>query len=95
MVPDLLERIDAAIRALQALRDEMASAMPTPSAEGSSLDADDWADSNLLGTTLAAERFNYDRHTIARWCKAEGLGIRNGGRWLVSIPRLQRRLNGG
>ena len=45
---------------------------------------DDLADSNLLDTTSAAERFNYPRNTLAKWCRTEGVGVRRGGRWLVS-----------
>jgi len=55
---------------------------------------DDLAEANLLDTTSASSRFNYPRNTIAKWCRDEDLGVMRGGRWLVSIPRLQRRLNG-
>src|SRR5262245_35346516 len=94
--PDLLERIDRILAELAELRAAVADAEAaerrnsyTPS------EVDDLADGNLLDTTSAAARFNYDRHTLARWCREEAIGVRRGGRWLVSIPRLQRHLNGG
>ena len=71
------------MRELAELREAVVSALPTPPAEVNGLDVDDLADSNLLDTTAAAERFNYDRHTLARWCRTEALGVRRGGRWLV------------
>jgi hypothetical protein len=67
---------------------------PVPAPDGNGLDAADLADGNLLDTHAAQERFGYPRNTLARWCRIEGLGVRRGGRWLVSVPRLQRRLNG-
>jgi hypothetical protein len=88
---DLLARLDRLLGELQALRDEIAAADPSDNCPE---DIDDLSDGNLIDTHSAAERFNYDRHTLARWCR-EGCGVKRGGRWLVSIPRLQRRLNGG
>lgn len=91
--PDLLERIDRVIAELQAIRAEVAATLPAPvPADG--LDADDLAPEHLLDTTSAVERFNYPRQTIARWCRTEGVGIRKGGRWMVSVPRLRARVNG-
>ena len=55
---------------------------------------DDLAPEQLLDTTAAQERFGYPQDTIRKWCRTEGLGVMQGGRWLVSVPRLQRRLNG-
>jgi hypothetical protein len=90
--PDLLERVDRIMSELLELRAMVAGA------EGNGLDAepqrhgdavvDDLADSNLLDTTSAQERFGHPRNTIAKWCRMEGLGVRRGGRWLVSVPRL-------
>jgi len=57
------------------------------------VEADDLADGNLLDTTAAQERFGYPRDTIALWCR-QGCGVKRGGRWLASVPRLQRRING-
>ena len=88
----LLARVDAALSELAEIRRQVAALLPPVEENG--LDADDLADGNLLDTTSAAERFSYDRHTLARWCRMEGLGIRRGGRWWVSVPRLQRRING-
>jgi hypothetical protein len=89
----LLRRLDVALTELGAVRDELRGFLASSAAVGNGLD--DLSDANLIDTTSAQERFNYDRHTLARWCRTEGLGVRRGGRWLVSIPRLQRYLNGG
>jgi hypothetical protein len=91
---DLLARLDAALAELRAIRDELVASMPPPAAEGNGLDANDLEPDNLLDTTSAQERFGHPRNTIAKWCRTEGLGVRRGGRWLVSVPRLQRHLNG-
>jgi hypothetical protein len=96
--PDLLERLDAFLnRAVLELRAELAGARATDDERGThavSTPADDLADGNLLDTTSAQERFGYPRNTLAKWCRTEDLGVLRGGRWLVSVPRLQRRLNG-
>jgi hypothetical protein len=101
---DLLARLDAIAAELAALRAEVAATSGTivPPLEGNGSasdncpkDAHDLADGNLLDTHAAQERFGYPRNTIALWCRTEGLGVIRGGRWLASVPRLQRRLNGG
>ena len=91
--PDLLRRLDAVPAELAELRAEVAASLP-PNLEEVPDEADDMADGNLLDTTAAAARFNYPRNTVTRWAR-EGAGVRRGGRWLVSVPRLRRRLNGG
>jgi hypothetical protein len=93
--PDILARSDAilvlaALAELQAIRAEVATAGTIVPPDNGLVDADD-----LLDTTSAAARFGFPRDTIAKWCREENLGVRRGGRWLVSIPRLQKRLNGG
>jgi hypothetical protein len=88
----ILARLDAILREVAALRDEVAasSSPAAPAANG----ADDFADGSLLDTSSASQRFNFPRDTIALWCR-QGDGKKVGGRWMVSIPRLQKRVNGG
>jgi hypothetical protein len=93
-VPNLLERIDRCLRELEAIKAAVTASMPTPAANGAGSDADDFADGSLLDTSSASIRFNYPRDTIALWCR-QGDGKKVGGRWMVSIPRLQKRINGG
>jgi hypothetical protein len=88
----ILARLDAILREVAELRDEVAASIPVPAANGAG-EGDDFADGSLLDTSSASARFNYPRDTIALWCR-QGDGKKVGGRWLVSIPRLQRRLNG-
>ena len=88
----LIERLDAIIAELAELRAQVAASTP-PTCNG--LDAsDDFAPEHLIDTHAAAERFSHPRDTVAKWCREDGCGIRRGARWLVSIPRLQRHLNG-
>ena len=54
----------------------------------------DFNEHNLIEVTGAVERFCFPANTIRFWCRKNGDGVRRGGRWLVSIPRVQRRLNG-
>ena len=55
--------------------------------------ADDLSPENLIDTHAAAARFGFPRDTVARWCR-EGCGLKHGGRWMASVPRLRRRING-
>src|SRR5262245_35157169 len=91
---DLLERLDAILRELAELRAAVAASMPVVASTIVEPNADDLAPEHLLDTTSAQERFGYPRNTLAKWCRTEGLGVMRGGRWLVSVPRLQRHLNG-
>jgi hypothetical protein len=90
---EILQAIDEFAAALARFRAELAALVPPPAVNGAG-DADDLADGSLLDTTSAAARFGYPQDTIRKWCRTEDLGVMRGGRWLVSIPRLQRRLNG-
>lgn len=95
--PDLLARIDRAIAELQAIRAAVAGEREREFTNTELVDpsgADDLADEHLIDTHSAAARFNYPTNTLAKWCRTEGLGVKRGGRWLISIPRMQRRLNG-
>ncbi len=56
--------------------------------------ADDFAPCNLIDTWAAAARFNYPQDTVRKWCR-QGCGKRVGGRWLVSIAKVRRRIDGG
>jgi hypothetical protein len=93
-VADLLARLDGILAELQALRAEMAGQVHLPEEGAPPFDGKEFPDGLLIDTTTASERFGYPRDTIAKWCR-EGDGEKVGGRWLVSIPRLTRRLNGG
>ena len=89
---DILARLDAIMAELAELRAEVAGSHQ----HGENLpdDADDLAPEHLLDTHSASARFGYPQDTIRKWCRTEDLGVMRGGRWLVSIPRLQRRING-
>jgi len=91
--PALLDRLDAAIRELQAIRAEVAADAVgymhiTPN-------TDDLAPDNLIEISSAVQRFNRPADSLRYLCRKESCGVKVGGRWLASVPRMQRRLNGG
>ena len=65
----ILARLDAIMREVAALRDEVAASLPPPVAEGNGLDVDDLAEANILDTWAASIRFGFPRDTIAKWCR--------------------------
>ena len=83
-VRSLLAKIDAIAYELAELRAELAA---SAAADNGADDADDLSPENLIDTHAAAARFGFPRDTIAKWCR-EGSGVKTGGRWLESVPRL-------
>ena len=88
----LLERLDRIVAELEALRGDVLRLSEDAPKEPGADAGDDFAPHNLLDTWAAAARFNYPQDT-RKWCR-EGCGQRVGGRWMVSVLRVQRRLNG-
>jgi hypothetical protein len=88
---DILERIDRCLRELEAIKAAVTASLPAPVVNGAGTDADDFAAEHLLDTSSAGSRFNHPRDTIALWCR-QGDGVKVGGRWMASVPRLRRRL---
>ncbi len=83
----LLARLDAAIRELQAIRTEVAAALPPTEENGT----DDLAEHSLVSVQAAAERFNIPSDTLRHKLRNDpGLGLKRGGVWQVSVPRLTR-----
>lgn len=58
-------------------------------------EADDFAADALIEIGTAVERYGRPADSLRWMCRHQGCGVKRGGRWLVSIPRLQHRLNGG
>jgi hypothetical protein len=50
--------------------------------------AEDWIE---LGE--AAKRFGTRKDTLRNWCRVHGVGFKDGGRWLVSIRKVQERID--
>jgi len=88
---EALDRVRSELDALRAAVVEM-SANLRPSGNGLDSDADFLPD-NMIDTVTAAERFHRPRDCMTRWAR-EGAGRKIGGRWLISVVRAQRRLNG-
>jgi hypothetical protein len=97
-VNDLLLRLDQVLAEVVQLRGELAAYLTSaPAADGVQvrLDAaDDLLPEHLIEISTAVERFNRPVDTIRFWCRQDG-GVKRGGRWLVSVPRIVRYLNGG
>lgn len=45
---------------------------------------------DLVETGVAAERLNVPADTLRNWCRNRGIGVKRGGRWLVSLGRARR-----
>jgi hypothetical protein len=94
--------LDLAIAELRELRAELVASDFLQPANGddekamanSHSFADDLSPDDTLDTYAACERFGYPQDSIRKWCRPERLGVMQGGRRLVSVPRLQRRING-
>ena len=90
-----IDRILGELLELRAALAEQAADGKNCAADGKNCNEDsDFAEANLLDTTSAEQRFGHPRNTLAKWARQEGIGVRRGGRWLVSVPRLRRHLNG-
>jgi hypothetical protein len=86
---DILARLDTILRELLKLRAEVVATMPAEVDNG----ADDFADGSLIEISTAVNFFNRPADTVRYWCR-QGDGKKIGGRWMASVPRIQRRLNG-
>lgn len=96
IVPALVERLDAVVAEVAAIRAALAAIVPAAEVDGNNptcgiedTEAADFAPENLIDTTTAAARWNRPRDTLALWCR-QGDGVKRGGRWLASVPRIQR-----
>jgi hypothetical protein len=49
-------------------------------------------DEDLIEVHAAGKRFRMAEDTIRYWCRMYGVGIRRGGRWRVSVSKMQARL---
>lgn len=50
--------------------------------------------SRFISTTDAAAEAQVDTSTIRRWCQQLKIGIKVGGRWRISVSKLQLVLDG-
>ncbi len=97
-------RIDRIVEGMRRLRDEIerliedvagsANALAEQPSADASDPADDFAAHNMIDTWAAAARFDYPQDTVRKWCR-QGCGRRVGGRWMVSIAKVRRRIDGG
>jgi hypothetical protein len=95
----LLEWIDRIAAEVEGLRGEVlrldtdekgVGNTDTPGGES----GDDFAECNLIDCQSASQRFNYPADTLRKWARTENCGRKVAGRWLISIPRVHRRING-
>lgn len=95
-VATILERIDRIAAELAELRAAVAGA--DADERGVSIvdtPADDLAPEHLIEISTAVERFNRPADSLRWLCRQRDCGRKIGGRWMVSVPRLARYLNGG
>ncbi|WP_106795302.1 hypothetical protein [Rhizobium sp. H4] len=85
--------IEAARRHLDGLLVLRSSVASKPGSEVESFTDHDFAPCNLIELPLAAQRFEVSKDKLRRWCRDYGIGVLQGGRWRVSIPRLRRHLD--
>lgn len=90
---DLLAKLDAIAALVAELRAELAASLPVTSGNGLDVDSD-LAPENLIEISTASARWNRPSDTLRYWCRREDCGVKVGGRWMASVPRIQRRLNG-
>lgn len=85
----LLARLDAALSEVAEVRRQVVELMPPAAANG----ADDFAEHNVVSVQAASERFYVPQDTLRCWARREqGLGVRSGNVWRISVPALRRRL---
>jgi hypothetical protein len=72
------------VRAKPAVDDPAVPRLGRPGA----LPVNDWIE---LGE--AAKRFGTRKDTLRNWCRVHGVGFKDGGRWLVSIRKVQERID--
>lgn len=86
---DTLVLIDEAMATLQRLRERVAREMePEPDTGDPVGDEDD-----LVDTWTASTRFNLPVDSIRWLARNKGMGVKERGRWLVSVKALRRYLD--
>jgi hypothetical protein len=90
----ILARVDAALNELAELRRQVVALLPPPAANGSGDEGtDDFAEHNVVSVQAASARWAVPEDTLRFWCRHEqGLGVRTGNVWRISVPALRRRL---
>ena len=91
----ILARLDAIMAELGALRTALVASLPGPAGNGAD-QADDFAPYRQIDVASAAQRFGLAQDRLRSWAREtqgteQAVAIRQGGRWVFSICRLQRR----
>ncbi|WP_353640931.1 hypothetical protein [Mesorhizobium sp. WSM2239] len=77
--------LDRLIAEMQDLRVKITGHEPADPFERPIEKADD-----LVDTAVASERLNVPQDTLRSWCRTRRIGLKRGGRWLVSMARARR-----
>lgn len=80
-----LAALDRLIAEMQDLRAKIGGKDPV---DPFSLPIDDADD--LVETLAASERLNVPQDTLRSWCRTRQIGVKRGGRWLISLGRARR-----
>jgi hypothetical protein len=91
-VADLVGKLTALIELAIEVRDALASSVLRTCEIDADLRRCDDDLEPLIDTCAASARFNLPQDTLRKWARREGCGVRRGGRWLISVPRVRKRL---
>ncbi|RUU84045.1 hypothetical protein EOB59_34805 [Mesorhizobium sp. M7A.F.Ca.MR.176.00.0.0] len=84
----LIERLEGLAEQVTATM-ELARAMQ---AEQSAIDHDaKFPPGDLIDVATAANRFRKKPDTLRHWCEHEGMGVKRGARWFISVSLLRKR----
>jgi hypothetical protein len=92
---DILARLDELAAGLAEVRRQVVELLPPAEANGFDAGQDhNGFDGDLIDTFAAQERTGFPADCIRRWCREENIGVRSGGRWMVSTRRLRALISG-
>jgi hypothetical protein len=84
--------LEEVLKRLRAMREAVAKRAADGPAILPDAGAAAFRDEDLIEIHAAAKRFRMAEDTIRYWCRTYGVGVRRGGRWRVSVSKMQARL---
>ncbi|OJU51141.1 MAG: hypothetical protein BGO03_01790 [Mesorhizobium sp. 61-13] len=84
-------QLDAAIDVLEDALEKL-RALREPRVTLAHIEPAAFRNDDLVEAHVAAKRFQMAEDTIRHWCRTYEIGVKRGGRWLVSIEKLRARI---